>query len=179
MLRRNYEYNSGENPGIYECDEAGNPISLAGWNTPVVYGHNIRAMVAQLHTLGTLSNDKIHEFLRAITRDRLPISEGTVYGMLKKMSALVAPSIDQVKQNLLAAKVVCTDAFHLTVNGDLAYVRNFSDLRNELLYAMAGKSLEDLRQIDLLVAYAGILVHDHEVALYHFGGAISIRIVIS
>lgn len=155
---------------VYDYDEEGNSISLAGWKTPVVYGHNLRAMTAQLYALGVMSNDKIHEFLRAITGDALPISAGTVYGMLRKMASLAEPAIEGIKKEMLTEPVVFTDATNISVNGEPAYVRNFSTLKNELLVPMSSKSLEALRKIDFLIAYMGILMHDHELGIYHFGG---------
>lgn len=36
-------------------------------------------------------------------------------------------------------------------------------------HALNSKSIEALKGLDFLDRYAGILVHDHETALYHFG----------
>lgn len=38
-----------------------------------------------------------------------------------------------------------------------------------MYHAMGSKSIESLKELGFLKRYAGILVHDHETALYHFG----------
>lgn len=155
---------------LYE-DEEGQYPDLSHWKVPVIYGDNIRATVAELHTLGSFSNQKTYEFLRAQTNNLLPISEGTIYGMLKKMQTMSQPALQEMQKELLKSPVVWTDGTGVSVNGKQAYVRNFSTPSVELLVAMKSKSLDALKEIAFLSLFKGILVHDHETALYHFGGA--------
>lgn len=49
------------------------------------------------------------------------------------------------------------------------YIRNFSTEDIVVYHAMDSKSIKALESLDFLKRYAGILVHDHETALYHFG----------
>lgn len=53
--------------------------------------------------------------------------------------------------------------------GGQNYIRNFSAGDTVEYHAMNSKSIEALKGLDFLARYAGILVHDHETALYHFG----------
>lgn len=64
---------------------------------------------------------------------------------------------------------MATDATAVTVNGEQDYIRNFSIKDTVVYHAMSSKSIEALKRLDFLGQYAGILVHDHETALYHFG----------
>ena len=65
--------------------------------------------------------------------------------------------------------MVATDATVITVNGKQEYIRNFSTVRCVLYRAMKDKTLDTMHKIRFLEKYTGILVHDHETALYHFG----------
>ena len=70
---------------------------------------------------------------------------------------------------MLNQEVVATDATVVSVNGKQAGIRNFSIGDTVLYRAMKSKSLEALEKVEFLIRYTGILVHDHETALYHFG----------
>ena len=70
---------------------------------------------------------------------------------------------------MLNQKVVSTDATCVTVNRKQNYVRNFS-IKDTVIYrAMKSKSIKALEKQSFLKNYTGILSHDHEDALYHFG----------
>lgn len=155
---------------IYANDD-GTRIDLTHWKNPVIYGDMLRATVAQLYALGTLSHAKIAEFIRAQTEEILPMSTGTVYQIVRKMSLLAQPAIEELQKELLDTDVVFTDATQIWVARKQAYVRNFSTKSVVLLVPMESKSLDALKEIEFLVKYAGTLIHDHEVALYNFGSA--------
>lgn len=63
----------------------------------------------------------------------------------------------------------CSDATTVTVNGKQNYIRNFSIEKTVIYHAMKNKTIAALEKQDFLEKYTGILVHDHETALYHFG----------
>ena len=78
-------------------------------------------------------------------------------------------SIRHLEGHLLNQGVVATDATGVTVNGAQNYVRNFSIQDTVIYRAMKSKALGALEKLELLGKYTGILVHDHETVLYHFG----------
>ena len=78
-------------------------------------------------------------------------------------------SIGKLEEELLNQRVVSTDATGVTVNGKQNYVRNFSVKETVLYRAMKSKSIKALEKLCFLENYTGILSHDHENALYHFG----------
>ena len=57
----------------------------------------------------------------------------------------------------------------MTVSGEQNYIRNFSTKNTVVYHAMKSKTIEALGKLLFLAAYGGILVHDHETALYHYG----------
>ncbi len=74
-----------------------------------------------------------------------------------------------MEDGLLTQDVVVTDATTVTVNGEQNYIRNFSTVDTVVYHAMNSKSIKALKGLDFLRRYTGILIHDHETALYHFG----------
>lgn len=139
------------------------------YRSDVVYGENIKAMAVALYSEGVMSNDRITAFLNAVSGDSLNLSEGSVYHFCRDFSGRAQASIAQVEEELLNQPVTATDATVITVNGEQEYIRNFSTARCVLYRAMKDKTLDTMHKVRFLEKYTGILVHDHETALYHFG----------
>ena len=139
------------------------------YQSDVVYGANVKALATVLYSEGVMSNDRIAAFLNAAGNDELGLSAGSVYGFCKKLAGNAENSIQNLEEELLNHEVVLTDATTVTVNGEQNYIRNFSIEKAVVYRAMKSKSIDALKKIDFLEKFSGILVHDHETALYHFG----------
>lgn len=116
-----------------------------------------------------MSNDRIAAFLNAVSDDGLDLSEASVYHFCKDFSKKTENSIANLEEELLNQPVVATDATVITVNGEQEYIRNFSTAKSVLYRAMKDKKPDTMRRVHFFEKYTGILVHDHETALYHFG----------
>ena len=126
-------------------------------------------MAVSLYIEGVMSNDRIASFLNAAGNGELGLSEGSVYGFCKSLAKASETSILKLENQLMDQAVVATDATTVTVNGKQNYIRNLSIKDTVIYHAMNSKSIEALKGLDFLKKYAGILLHDHETALYHFG----------
>ena len=155
---------------FYE-DETGRISIPKEYRSDVVYGPVVKALAVELYSEGVVANDRICEFINAVSGKSLALSGGSIYGFCKKFARGAAYSTAQIKNELLCAKTVGTDATVMTVNGKQAYIRNQST-KNAVLYsAMEKKNLDELKETGILSEFTGTLVHDHETALYHFGTA--------
>ena len=126
-------------------------------------------MAAVLYSEGVMANDRIADFINAVSNGELGLSTGSVYGFCKNLEKKAQTSIGHLEEELLNQKVVSTDATCVTVNRKQNYVRNFS-IKDTVIYrAMKSKSIKALEKQSFLKNYTGILSHDHEDALYHFG----------
>lgn len=139
------------------------------YRSDVTYGEKVKALTISLYSEGVMSNDRIASFLNAAGDGQLGLSEGSVYGFCRKFAGMSEQSILNLEEKLLMEEVVATDATTVTVNGKQNYIRNFSTEDIVVYHAMDSKSIKALKSLDFLKRYAGILVHDHETALYHFG----------
>ena len=135
----------------------------------VAYGDGIRSFCAYLYSEGVVSVERIAECVRSLSEGVLPLSTGSVYGFLDAFSVGCADEVKKIEEELLNAPVICTDATVVTLDGKNTHIRNFSDANSVLYWHTGKKSLEALRKIPLLTRFAGILEHDHETSLYHFG----------
>lgn len=139
------------------------------YRSDVTYGANVKALAVSLYSEGVMSNDRIAAFLNAAGNGELELSEGSVYGFCKRFAKASETSIRNLENRLREQAAVATDATTVTVNGEQNYIRNLSIKDTVVYHAMDSKSIEALKKLDFLKRYAGILVHDHETALYHFG----------
>lgn len=151
------------------ADENGKFCIPPEYRSDVIYGADVKALAVSLYSEGVMSNDRIASFLNGAGNGELGLSEGSVYGFCKKFAQVSGTSIQGLEQRLLDQEVVATDATPVTVNGEQNYIRNFSIKDTVVYHAMKSKSIEALKNLDFLEQYAGILLHDHETALYHFG----------
>lgn len=135
----------------------------------VVYGDGIKGIIAFLYSEGVVSNDRIATFINSISGDLLQISTGTVYNACKMFGAKCGDACGIIERDLLNAHEVCTDATVVSTDGKQSYIRNFSTERSVLYNGSEKKDLETLKTFRILTKFAGILTHDHETALYHFG----------
>ena len=150
------------------ADREGNLNIPGRYRSDVTYGENVKALAAALYGEGVMANDRIAAFLNSASGDVLELSEGSIYGFCKKLAGNAGESIAHLESSLLNQPVVATDAATVTVNGRQNYIRNFSTDETVVYQAMDSKSIASLEEAGFLSRYSGILVHDHETALYHF-----------
>jgi len=139
------------------------------YKAEVSYGPSIRAMAAFLYSEGVVSNDRICEFINSISGDVLNLSEGSVYGFCQKFGESCAHICRGIEEGLLNAHEICTDATTMKTNGKQSYIRNFSTEKSVLYIGSEKKDLETLEGMRVLNTYTGVLTHDHETSMYHFG----------
>lgn len=151
------------------ADKDGNIPIPPECRSDVVYGANVKALAVALYSEGVMSNDRIAAFLNAAGGDALGLSEGSVYSFCRKLAEASEESVRHLEEFLLKEKVVATDATTVTVNGKQNYIRNFSTENTVVYHAMNSKSIPVLEKLPFLLEFGGILLHDHETALYHFG----------
>lgn len=139
------------------------------YRNDVIYGPNVKALTVALYSEGVMSNDRIAAFLNAASNEGLALSEGSVYHFCKAFSQKAESSIGFLETELLNQTVVATDATTVSVNGDQKFIRNFSVESTVIYHALKDKKISSMQKLSFLKKFSGILVHDHETGLYHFG----------
>lgn len=139
------------------------------YRSVVIYGDTIKAMIVHLYSEGVVSNERICEFVNALGNNAIEIASGTVYKTISRFAKKCDREIEEITATLLSSEVLHTDATVISVNGKQEYVRNQSTKDAVLYSAMSKKSIESITENSILVGYNGILIHDHETAMYNFG----------
>ena len=153
----------------YYCDANGQYHIPADHRTEVRYGTNLKAMAVALYNIGVMSTERIRMMLNAMSGDVLHLSDGAVYDFISRFSEKIQSDIDAIETDLRNQKVNQTDATVITVNGVQNYIRNISTANSVLYVGMDKKNLDCLHEVPALEGFQGILVHDHETSMYHFG----------
>lgn len=153
----------------FYADADGNHHIPRKYLSEVIYGDTIRSLAVDLYSEGNVSLNRIRELITSLSGQAITILEGSIFHFLKQFAALGDPSIKQIELELLKEKVLCTDATYTSTDGVRSYIRNLTSDHAVRYYPMDSKTIEAHRLIDILNVYDGILVHDHETAMYHFG----------
>lgn len=139
------------------------------YRSEVTYGDGIRAIVAMLYSDGIVSNDRIGDFINGLSGDVLKLSTGTVYHICQQFGSICKEQRPIIENDLLSSDVLCTDATTMCLDGKQKYIRNFSNLKSVLYAYQERKKLNVLSKLPILPDFVGILIHDHETAMYHYG----------
>lgn len=151
------------------ADENGKFSVPAELKAEVSYGKNVKAITAFLYSEGVVANDRICTFINSLSGDKLNLSTGSVYGFCRKFADSCSIACKQIEQELLNSHEICTDATPTKTNGEQTYIRNFSTEKNVLYCSCEKKNLKELGGLGILQKFTGILTHDHETSMYHFG----------
>lgn len=151
------------------ADENGKYVIPKEYAGSVTYGAGVKSMCLLLHAQGNVPGLRACEILSGMTGGLVNLSEGTFHNVCQQFAADCAPAIEDIKTELMNSEVLYTDATNVTVNGMQEYIRNQSTPDAVLYSPMQTKSAKELEQTGIIGCYTGIMVHDHETALYQFG----------
>ena len=86
-----------------------------GVEAPVSYGNNTQGLIAYLHTRQYIPFKRISEFFSSVCA--MPISQGTVCGILERFVIKASPAMGLIKNVLMGATVVGSDETGARQNG--------------------------------------------------------------
>ena len=150
------------------ADSKGRYIIPPELNSVVTYGNELKTLCVSLR-YNDISLKRTAELLSDITNNQLNLSEGTISNIVEEFSEKCSPNIEKICETLLNSEVMYTDATNVSVNGYQEYIRNQSTPDAVLYASMPRKSIEELKKIPVLSKYTGLMMHDHETALFNFG----------
>ena len=151
------------------ADEHGKFEIPGEYRSSVIYGDGVKTMCLILHAQGNVTALRACEILSEMTNGVVSISEGTFHNICRQFSDASEPSLQNIETELMNSEVLYTDATNVTVNGVQEYIRNQSTKDAVLYSPMRSKTGQELKDTGIIGNYTGIMVHDHEIALYQFG----------
>jgi len=137
-------------------------------NDIITYGESVKAFTAMLCNEGLVSINRIKTMLFEITGGAINLSEGTIAKWNKDLSVKLAPFIVEIKEKLLVQPVLHKDETGIRVDNSLQWFHVLCNGEYTLYFSNKKRGNEADREIDILPAYSGVLVHDHLKGLYGF-----------
>lgn len=139
------------------------------FHSDVTYGTEIKALAIDLYSEGSVSFNRICDFLNNMSAGQLNLSMGSVYNFVIDGALQVKQSLDNIVKDIASSDTIYTDSTNITVNGAQEYIRNQSTNRSVFYASLEKKNLASLKKIRPLNGFTGTIIHDHETSLYHFG----------
>lgn len=125
---------------------------------PVCWGPEVRALALYLLDRQHLPLERCAELLADVLG--APVSTGWLCGLRAEAAGRLAPFIAEVKTRLAAAPVVCADETATRVGTTRHWVHTVTTGLLTLLAVHPKRGVEAMRDIGVLDAYNGVIVHD-------------------
>jgi len=122
------------------------------------YGNHLQALVAALNTIGAVSVNRVHQILGSVFG--IPLSTGTVSNMVSRLSELVKPAVERIKQSIQTAKVAHFDETGTRIDGKNKWVHTASTVDATYLYLGPKRGKDGMDAGEVLPAFQGVAVHD-------------------
>lgn len=139
------------------------------FRSDVSYGPEIKSLAIDLYGEGSVSFNRIRDFLNNMSSGQLNLSMGSVYNFVIDGALRVKQSLDNIVKDIASSDTMYTDSTNVTVNGAQEYIRNQSTDKSVFYTSLEKKNLTSLKKIRPLNGFTGTIIHDHETSLYHFG----------
>jgi len=153
----------------FYADLEGNHHIPQKYLSEVIYGDTVKILAVDLYSEGNISLERIQNLISSLSGQAVTVSQGSMFHFLKQFAAMGDQSLKQIELELLKEQALCTDATYTSTDGVRSYIRNFTSDHAVRFCLMNSKTIEAHEEIGLLNKYNGILMHDHETAMYHFG----------
>ena len=138
-------------------------------NSTVIYGNNLKALVAIMYAQEVIAFDRMTEFLKILTGNILKVSHGSLVNWVQEVSKKCIKSKKKLIRAIKNSKVVYTDATPTSLKGKNAYARNYSNEVITVLEVSRSKRVQEIQRQNILPNFKNYIMHDHETGLYNFG----------
>lgn len=135
----------------------------------VVYGNNLKALVAIMYGQEVIAFDRMTEFLNILTDNILEVSHGSLINWIKEVSRKSIKPKKKLKKAMRKTKTISTDLTPTSLNGKYAYVRNYSNEKVTILESSRSKRIQEIQRQNIIPNFKGYIMHDHDTGLYNFG----------
>ena len=145
------------------------PIECRNNKSTVLYGNNLKALVGIMYAQEVIAFERMSNFLEILTDNKLRVSHGSLVKWIDDIGAKCKKTKKKLAKAIRKAKVISTDLTPTSLNGNYAYVRNYSNNEVTLLEASYSKRIQEVQRQNILPNFKGYIMHDHDTGLYNFG----------
>ena len=160
IIRKIYIHENNKNTEIpEECKN----------KSTVIYGNNLKALVAIMYAQEVIAFDRMSEFLKILTGNILRVSHGSLVNWVHEVSKKCRKSKKKLIKAIKKSKIIYTDATPTSLKGKYVYTRNYSNEVVTVLEASISKKVQEIQRQNILPNFKNYIMHDHETGLYNFG----------
>jgi len=156
---------------------------------PITYGERLQALAILLAEEECVGQERVCEFIQAITEGKVHPSEGWLNGVIRRFSGRLDGELVKIQEDLLNGLVMHTDETPMKTTewaepgegkepdklekslktSEKAYMRVHSNTQATLLTVNRHKDMDGVVRDGILTRFHGILSHDHDIKYYNYG----------
>jgi len=137
-----------------------------GLNGPISYGSNLQSFGLYAINAQFIPYDRTARFISDWLN--IPISPGTLFNFQERSAKLLAQISEEIREKLIASKVVHFDETGLRVDKKLHWVHSASNAGYCSYQVSLKRGSEGMIEHGVLPRFHGISVHDHWKSYYEF-----------
>lgn len=137
-------------------------------NNEVNYDGGIKTIAYLLNNYCNVSIDKIIEFFKQLSDDKLTLSKGFINNLNKQFSLKSKKEINELFNTLSKANIIYTDNTNARVNGKSGFVFVSTD-KDKVIYNYSNHKRHKGIKLTPISSSLAILVHDHDKSFYSYG----------
>lgn len=141
-----------------------------GISNEVNFGASVQALAFLLNNHYHVSIGKTQEFLHELSDGVFSMSKGCINQLSKRFAQKTKPEQEKIYDDLVKAPVLNTDFTTARVNGKLRQVLICATPNGMMYYARKHKGHKGIEGSPVEHS-VNLVVHDHDVTLYAYGGA--------
>jgi transposase len=126
-------------------------------NAPIQYGSGVCGLVTICNTMLMVSYERTAIFLATF---QIPISEGTVFNILKRSHESLAPFNCIARDHILKEEVLHADETGIHINKVNYWLHTISGSKWVLQYVHKNRGIKAIESFKILTQFTGFLIHD-------------------
>ena len=158
---------------VFRCKSTGKEVYRdfpEGMENEINYGAGLKAYCSMMNSYLNVPLRKVSAMLRDLTHGKIEIAPSTVYSLSHEFSKRTKKERGQIFTDLLASPFMHSDATTIRIDGKQYYVYISSNGSDVLYQLRECKGHEALKGTPV-EEYMFVLVHDHDVTYFKYGGA--------
>ena len=154
---------------IFKCDPLHKARLPKEFYSEVTYHESVKSLCIHLGAYNVVAYERMSDFLNVVTKGSINVSNGTLVNFLREFSKKSTDTITNLESYLLNSNVLYTDETGAKHNKKKLTFRNYSN-ENIAIYKVSKKrGHSSIEGGNIINRYTGIIVGDHDTALYSYG----------
>lgn len=140
--------------------------ALCDYSQRVQYGEKLKALCVYLNVYQQIPFARLQELAKDIFG--LSVSDGVIQSSVEQCSKNTEKPLNEIKQNLLASKVIHADETGGRCEAKTGWIHNASNLNSTFYFFHQKRGNEAMDAMGILPYYQGTVIHDRLASYYKY-----------